>query len=65
LDPNEKVRGKARKEIGRLEGNHDRKERRAHTKKELTPKVAMMEDARPSIICQVAAANGCSSFKYH
>jgi len=25
----------------------------------------MMEEAAPSIICQVADANGCSSFKYH
>jgi len=24
-----------------------------------------MEEAAPSIICQVADANGCSSFKYH
>lgn len=24
-----------------------------------------MDDAAPSIICQVAAANGCSSLRYH
>jgi hypothetical protein len=31
----------------------------------LTPNKAMMEEAAPSIICQVAEANGCSSFRYH